>query len=46
MVGFGIRNKSFSEENKRFTLFVVPLAQETHKGGVVTPKSNILNRNR
>lgn len=47
MVGFGIRNNFFSEDNKRFTLFAVPLAQETHsKGGVVTPKSNILNRNR
>lgn len=44
MVGFGIRNKSSSEENKRFPLFVV---QETHrKGGVVTPKINTLNMNR
>lgn len=47
MVGFDIRNKSSSEENKRFPLFVVPLAQETHsKGGVVTPKINTLKMNR
>lgn len=47
MVGFGVRNKSSSEEKKRFTLFVVPLAQETQsQRGFVTPESNILNTKR